>query len=83
VIDYGRGKRASLKMIEFWFRKLYRRIIQENDGRFLVNPDRIYTNAFPLHGLAVEDLKNKELDAIDRSYEILIAVRAVKPEYAN
>lgn len=31
-----------------------------------------------LEGLAVEDLKKKELDAVDRSYEVLIAVRAVK-----
>jgi SAM-dependent methyltransferase len=31
-----------------------------------------------LEGLAVEDLKEKELDAVDRSYEVLIAVRAVK-----
>lgn len=31
-----------------------------------------------LEGLAVEDLKQKELDAVDRSYEVLIAVRAVK-----
>ncbi|HET9905480.1 MAG TPA: methyltransferase domain-containing protein [Anaerolineales bacterium] len=34
-----------------------------------------------LEGLSVEDLKTKELDVVDRSYEILIAVRAVKPEY--
>ena len=33
-----------------------------------------------LEGLACEDLKQKELDAVDRSYEILIAIRAVKPE---
>ncbi len=33
-----------------------------------------------LEGLAVEDLKKKELDAVDRSYEVLIAMRAVKPE---
>ena len=33
-----------------------------------------------LEGLACEDLKPKELDATDRSYEVLIAVRAVKPE---
>lgn len=33
-----------------------------------------------LAGLACEDLKKEELDAIDRSYEILISVRAVKPE---
>lgn len=31
-----------------------------------------------LEGLAVEDLKKKELDAMDRAYEVLIAVRAVK-----
>ena len=36
-----------------------------------------------LEGLAVEDLKKKELDAVDRSYEVLIAVRAVKPESAK
>ena len=36
-----------------------------------------------LEGLAVEDLKKKELDAVDRSYEVLIAVRAVKPENAT
>lgn len=34
-----------------------------------------------LEGLACEDLKQKELDTSDRSYEILIAVRAVKPEH--
>jgi len=33
-----------------------------------------------LEGLACEDLKRSELDARDRSYEVLIAVRAVKPE---
>ena len=31
-----------------------------------------------LEGLAAEDLKQSELDAVDRSYEVLIAVRAVK-----
>ena len=31
-----------------------------------------------LEGLAAEDLKKKELDAADRRYEVLIAVRAVK-----
>jgi SAM-dependent methyltransferase len=33
-----------------------------------------------LQGLACEDLKPKELDTIDPNYEILIAIRAVKPE---
>lgn len=32
-----------------------------------------------LEGLACEDLKQEELDAVDRCFEILIAVRAVKP----
>lgn len=32
-----------------------------------------------LEGLAVEDLRKQELDAADRAYEILIAVRVVKP----
>ena len=32
-----------------------------------------------LEGLAVEDLKKKELNAVDPNYEILIAIRAVKP----
>jgi len=36
-----------------------------------------------LEGLACEDLKQKELDAVDRSYEILIAIRAVKPEHTE
>ena len=36
-----------------------------------------------LEGLACEDLKRSELDARDRSYEILIAVRAVKQEHAK
>jgi SAM-dependent methyltransferase len=33
-----------------------------------------------LEGLACEDLKRSELDARDRRYEVLIAIRAVKPE---
>lgn len=33
-----------------------------------------------LEGLAVEDLKKSELDATDRAYEVLIAIRAVKAE---
>ena len=33
-----------------------------------------------LHGLAVEDMGRKELDHADRDYELLITVRAQKPE---
>lgn len=36
-----------------------------------------------LEGLAVEDLKRKELDTIDPNYELIVAVRAVKPEQAQ
>lgn len=36
-----------------------------------------------LEGLAVEDLKKKELDASDRSYEVLIAIRAAKAEHSR
>jgi len=36
-----------------------------------------------LEGLACEDLRKHELDACDRSYEVLIAIRAVKPENAR
>ena len=35
-----------------------------------------------LEGLAVEDIKRKELDSHDPNYEILIAIRAQKPEQA-
>ncbi len=33
-----------------------------------------------LEGLAADDLKKKELDVADPNYELIIAVRAVKPE---
>lgn len=33
-----------------------------------------------LHGLAVEDLRKEEMDYNDPDYEVLIAVRAVKPK---
>jgi SAM-dependent methyltransferase len=36
-----------------------------------------------LEGLACDDLKRSELDARDRSYEILIAIRAVKPKRSS
>lgn len=36
-----------------------------------------------LEGLACEDLKRSELDARDRSYEVLIAIRAVKSKDAE
>jgi SAM-dependent methyltransferase len=33
-----------------------------------------------LHGVAMEELKKRELDYIDPDYELLITIRAVKPE---
>lgn len=68
---------------EYWrFTSLSARLLVEEAfgaGRVTV---RAYGNVLAaisfLEGLAVEDLKKKELDAVDRSYEVLIAVRAVK-----
>jgi SAM-dependent methyltransferase len=36
-----------------------------------------------LHGLAVEEFSRKELDYEDPDYELLITLRAVKPEVAQ
>ncbi len=33
-----------------------------------------------LHGLVTEDLRQEELNYLDRDYEVLITVRAVKPD---
>jgi len=73
---------------EYWrFTSLSARLLFEetfSKGQVTV---RSYGNVLAaisfLEGLAAEDLKQKELDAVDRSYEILIAVRAVKPEDAK
>ena len=69
---------------EYWrFTSLSARLLFEevfSRGNVIVRP---YGNVLAaisfLEGLAVQDLKQKELDALDRSYEVLIAVRAVKP----
>jgi ubiquinone/menaquinone biosynthesis C-methylase UbiE len=71
---------------EYWrFTSLSMRLLFEetfSKGQVTV---RSYGNVLAaisfLEGLAAEDLKHKELDAVDRSYEVLIAVRAVKAEY--
>ena len=70
---------------EYWrFTSLSARLLFEevfSAGNVTVHP---YGNVLAaisfLEGLACEDLKRSELDARDRSYEVLIAVRAVKPE---
>ena len=68
---------------EYWrFTSLSARLLFEEEfgaGNVTV---RSYGNVLAaisfLEGLAAEDLKKKELDAVDRSYEVLIAVRAIK-----
>ena len=73
---------------EYWrFTSLSARLLFEDafsEGQVTV---RSYGNVLVaisfLEGLAVEDLKPIELDAVDRSYEVLIAVRAVKPTEAK
>jgi len=68
---------------EYWrFTSLSARLLFEEvfgAGKVTV---RAYGNVLAaisfLEGLAAEDLKKKELEAVDRSYEVLIAVRAVK-----
>lgn len=50
-------------------------------GNVTVQPyGNVLTAISFLEGLAAEDLQRSELDARDRSYEVLIAVRAVKSE---
>lgn len=73
---------------EYWrFTSLSARLLFEEAfqaGNVTVRP---YGNVLAaisfLEGLACEDLRQKELDAVDRSYEILIAIRAVKPVQAE
>jgi SAM-dependent methyltransferase len=36
-----------------------------------------------LQGLAAEDLKRRELDSVDPNYELIVAIRAVKPAQAS
>jgi SAM-dependent methyltransferase len=61
-------------------------LFEEQFGRGYVSV-RAYGNVLAaisfLEGLAAEDLKRRELDAEDRSYEVLIAIRAVKSENAG
>jgi len=40
----------------------------------------VLTAIASLHGLAVEEMDQDELDYLDPNYEVLITVRAIKPE---
>ena len=70
---------------EYWrFTSLSARLLFEEAfsvGHVTVRP---YGNVLAavsfLEGLAAEDLNKRELDAVDRRFEVLIAVRAVKPQ---
>lgn len=42
----------------------------------------VLTASALLHGLVTEDLKEKELTYQDRDYQLIIAVRAVKPDHS-
>jgi SAM-dependent methyltransferase len=70
---------------EYWrFTSLSARLLfEEAFGKGNVTV-RAYGNVLAaisfLEGLAVEDLTKKELDVVDRRYEVLIAIRAVKAE---
>ena len=73
---------------EYWrFTSLTARLLFEEvfpAGNVSVHPyGNVLTAISFLEGLACEDLKQSELDARDRSYEVLIAVRAVKPKDAT
>ena len=73
---------------EYWrFTSLSARLLFEeafSTGNVIVQP---YGNVLAaisfLEGLACEDLTQSELDARDRSYEVLIAIRAVKSEHTD
>lgn len=69
---------------EYWrFTSLSARLLFEEKFSSAKVAVRSYGNVLAamsfLQGLACEDLTQKELDALDPNYELLIAVRAIKP----
>ncbi len=73
---------------EYWrFTSLSARLLFEEAfsvGNVSVHPyGNVLAAISSLEGLACEDLKQSELDARDRSFEILIAIRAIKKETAR
>ena len=70
--DYWRFTSASIK-------HLFENIFPEHDISVTAYGNVLAAVAF-LHGLAAEELSKDELDATDPDYELLLAVRAVKPE---
>jgi len=73
---------------EYWHftSQALRRLLQETAPAAAVHL-RVYGNVLAaiasLHGLAAEELRQRDLDYADPNYEVLIAVRAVKPAAQN
>ena len=69
---------------EYWrftslsLRRLFESVFPENHVEVKAYGNPLTAIAF-LHGLAVEDLRRKDLDSSDPDYEVSIALRAVKP----
>jgi len=59
--------------------RLFREAFPAESLRLTVYGNVLAATAF-LHGLAAEELRQEELDYCDPDYEVLITVRAVKPE---
>ena len=62
-------------------RRLFQEIFPQSNVTVRAYGNVLTAVAF-LEGLAVSELKREELDHLDADYELLIAVRAVKPERA-
>jgi SAM-dependent methyltransferase len=73
--DYWRFTSASI-------RRLLADVFTEQCTNVIVYGNILSAVAF-LHGLAVEELTREQLDSADPDYEVLLAVRAVKPESAG
>ena len=69
---------------EYWrftslaIRRLFEEVFPKDNVELKAHGNVLAAIAF-LHGLAVEDLRRKDLDYCDRDYEVSITLRAVKP----
>jgi hypothetical protein len=60
-------------------RKLFGEFFNANNVQVAAHGNVLVATAF-LHGLAIHELKQHELDFTDPDYEVVITIRAVKPE---
>jgi hypothetical protein len=69
---------------EYWHitQQAARSLFEENfDGEWMVEGfGNVLSAVASLHGLASAELTSEELDAKDRGYDVLVAVRAVKAQ---